>query len=348
MSVDFGRSIRLLALGIAGSLVCAAADAREPGEPAPRPARPAATARTPAAAKPDAAKPAKPDDLPMQVQIVRSSSPGCEPNCLEWVSAQGKIMPETRARFISVLGKLGTRRLPIFIDSGGGHVDAALAIARLIRSKGFDVVVTRTALTPCAESDTACRKRKASGTAQGQPQARLAKCLSSCAFILAGGVNRLVGATSFVGVHQVATFNTMAQVRRTYRITRSLFAPPEKKLVSEEVLSRKVVRGETPDSTYVKIDKFFAELGIDRSIGKMITETPHEKLHVLTPAELTSTKMMTARLNGEDLDATFARTGAYQTSNQMTFPQAKPPTVFVPRGVQPSPPVTATTPPAAR
>ncbi len=367
-TIHFERTAAALWAGLASVAMLTAATgatARDIEEARPRPAQRSTAAKAPA--KPTESKPAEakkapsPDDLPMQVQLVRDSTTGCEPNCLEWVSAQGRIVSDTRARFITVLGKLGNKRPPIFIDSAGGNVDAALAIAKLIRTKGFDVAVTKTTLTPCGEADAACRKLKATGTAQGRPVARLAKCASSCAFILAGGINRLVGLSSFVAVHQVATYTTMAKVRRVYRITRPLFSTPEKTLVSQQVLSTKTVRGETSSSTYDKIDKFFADMGIDSSMSKLIADTPNEKIHVLTRPELVTTRIMTTRLNGEQAAAMFTKTGVYDAKAEpppvvvpsVGVPAAKPPiappgaSVFMPGFTPPGPklnPLTPTTP----
>jgi hypothetical protein len=54
------------------------------------------------------------DDPPMQVRIVRSAQPGCEQDCPEWISAQGKIMAgQTLYLFRSALRRLKGRKLPI-------------------------------------------------------------------------------------------------------------------------------------------------------------------------------------------------------------------------------------------
>jgi hypothetical protein len=129
----------------------------------------------------------------MQVRIVRSAQAGCEPDCREWISAQGKIDPGTLRRFKTVLRQMGGRKLPVFIHSGGGSVRESFAIGRLLRAKGLDVVVTHTLFTPCAPADAACRKRESQGIRQGSPQA-ISGCASACAFILAAGTRRFAPA----------------------------------------------------------------------------------------------------------------------------------------------------------
>jgi hypothetical protein len=80
----------------------------------------------------------------MRVIIVTDSRPGCEPNCPQWIAANGEITAETPAQFQRVFKALGQKKLPIFISSPGGSVPAALAIGREIRKRKLDVAVERT------------------------------------------------------------------------------------------------------------------------------------------------------------------------------------------------------------
>src|SRR5262245_35993770 len=82
-------------------------------------------------------------DPAMQVHLVRSAEPGCEPNCPEWIAAQGRIDAGSVARFRRVLSQLGDRKVPVLIDSNGGRVNEAFEIGRLARARGLDVVVRR-------------------------------------------------------------------------------------------------------------------------------------------------------------------------------------------------------------
>ncbi len=89
----------------------------------------------------------------MRVYLVRSAQNGCEPNCPEWIAAQGHIVAGTLTRFKKVFREAGKRHLPVLIHSGGGLADEALAIAHLLRAKGLDVAVARTVFTTlCAGS----------------------------------------------------------------------------------------------------------------------------------------------------------------------------------------------------
>ena len=242
---------------------------------------------------------------PMQVSFVRSSQPGCEPNCPEWISAQGSVNDNSLPQFNKVLSKLGKRKLPILIQSRGGAVDESLAIGRLIRAKGLDVVVTKTVFQNCAPKDAACNKLKALGIRLGLPEARISVCASSCAFILAGGVKRYVGPMTFVGVHQIVSFRTTWKVLQKFKVvTHRVFGVPvetTKTLVSSKKIDENTVKLTTSDEAYKKSAKYFAEMGITDGIMPLVKSATPDKIHVLTFAELKSTNMATDFVQGETL-----------------------------------------------
>ena len=242
---------------------------------------------------------------PMQVTFVRSSQPGCEPNCPEWISAQGSVNADSVAQFKKVLNKLGQRKLPILIESRGGAVDESLVIGRLIRSKGLDVVVTKTVFQGCAPKDAGCNKLKAQGIRLGLPEARISVCASSCAFILAGGVKRYVGPMTFVGVHQIVSFRTTWKVLQKFKVvTHRVFGVPvetTKTLLSSKKIDENTVKLNTSDDAYKKSAKYFAEMGITDDIMPLVKSATPDKIHVLTFAELKSTNMATDFVQGETL-----------------------------------------------
>jgi hypothetical protein len=236
-------------------------------------------------------------DEAMQVHLVRSAEPGCEPQCPEWIAAQGRIEAGSAWRFRRVLRRLGRRKVPVLIDSNGGSVSAAFEIGRLIRAHGLDAVVSRTDLIQCAAADVECRRRaRKRKIPLGLPRADYAKCASSCAFVLAAGAHRLVGPTAFVGVHQIRSFYVYARVLRTYRVTAT-----SKRLVSERRVTEKVVETPTPPKTYEQIRRYFGEMGVSEAIMPMILETPGDQLHWLTRAELEATGLATGSIDGERL-----------------------------------------------
>ncbi len=241
----------------------------------------------------------------MQVSIVRLAQPGCEPNCIEWIAAQGKIDGSTLGEFKRVLAKLGPRKLPILIDSYGGMVDPSLTIGRLVRAKGLDVVVNKTVLTPCEPNDVECRKLKARGILLGKPEARISKCASSCAFILAGGVRRYVGVWTVVGLHEIKSISTLRLVQRYYRIEpRSTWGAPveaKKVIVKEKTLHTVTSESPTDEKTYERVTKYFVEMGVHEQIVPILRSTPNSSIRWLKLGELRSTGIATDFINGEQL-----------------------------------------------
>jgi hypothetical protein len=272
-------------------------------QPTPETAQKAPPKPTPAKANPATGIP-KPGEAPMRVVLVRDATPGCQPTCTEWISAQGYIDKSAVPQFTKILNGLGSKKLPILIDSPGGSVDDALAIGRLIRAKGLDVVVTKTKFKPggAGNGEVMTGER---GASYGAPEASISKCASSCAFILAAGTRRFVGAHAHVGVHQLRTFQTFARLERKYRIhTRHVWGVPQeikRELISERTVGHKTVETKTGDRIYRSLRTYFTQMGIQPDIMPMITNTPPTGMHWLTTADLKATGMMTDPLNGEQL-----------------------------------------------
>ena len=89
---------------------------------------------------------------PMRFVRVSSVDPACEPNCPEWLSAEGRIEPGSAPAFAEAINRLGPRRLPILIHSPGGSVTDAMAMGKLVRARGLAVAVARTLLRNCSET----------------------------------------------------------------------------------------------------------------------------------------------------------------------------------------------------
>jgi hypothetical protein len=247
-------------------------------------------------------------DAPMQVHLVRSGLPGCEPHCTEWIAAQGQIDKTTVAQFKKVLAQIGERRPPVLIHSGGGSVEDAIAVGRLIRAKGLDVAVAKTDFAPCAPADTACRKKIAKGGLIGTPKAYLSICASACPLIVAGGTRRYVGSWALLGVHQISTFQKHIKVLRTYQITRRTVwgAPVEVKrtLIAEKRIAEKTVQTQTKSDIYDKVREHFVAMGINDSIMSLLRETPGTSMRWLKRPELLQLQMATdITVNGEQLIA---------------------------------------------
>jgi hypothetical protein len=230
----------------------------------------------------------------MEVHVVRSAHPGCEPECPQWIAAQGRIVPGTAKTFQKVVRGLKDRKLPIFIDSFGGSIKDAYAIGRLIRAKELTVVVTATTFPPCAPGEAACRKTKAktAGERRGLAQPHLSKCASACVFILAGGTRRLVGPGAAVGVHQGIKIQRMYRVSKRRAYDGSIKTSRTLAWEDKRPVDRK---------TNAAMRKYLAEMGIADALMSMIETTPHESIRRLAAWELQATRIATEYLNGEQL-----------------------------------------------
>ena len=137
----------------------------------------------------------------MRFVVVRGSNPLCNPDCPEWVSAEGTIVASTADTLRQTLDKIGGRRLPMVINSPGGDLQAALAAGRLIRERGLDVAVARTDFLDCDPGMAGCDATD--GPHGGLTIDAGAQCDAACAVMIAGGVRRFVGADAHFLVHSM-------------------------------------------------------------------------------------------------------------------------------------------------
>ena len=244
---------------------------------------------------------------PMQVRIVRSAEAGCEPDCAEWISAEGDIVDGTPAEFGRVFAQLGTRKLPVFVNSGGGSIEAAMVIGRMLRARQLDVSVTRTDFTACSTGAKNCQvvKGRARKVARGLPDSFSAYCASACTLVLAAGTQRLVSPWSHVGVHQIIVFKTQYRVRRTYRVT-TLAKPgggsyTRRILIREQNLDSKTVQLDVNDGTYAPMEIYLEQMGVDDSLVPLMQKTPNSDIHWMARQELTATLIATRQDSGDTL-----------------------------------------------
>ncbi|MER9398154.1 hypothetical protein NKI46_08450 [Mesorhizobium sp. M0615] len=161
----------------------------------------------PAGGLPDVAKaaplPLKPESAPhddgMRFVVVRGSNPLCNPDCPEWIAAQGAITPQTPQKLSQLLATLGNRRLPVVISSRGGDLSGALAAGRIIHEKKLDVAVARTDFVDCDPAEWNCLAKE--GAYAGLSVHGDGDCDSACALMLAGGARRLVGSQARLSLY---------------------------------------------------------------------------------------------------------------------------------------------------
>jgi hypothetical protein len=240
--------------------------------------------------------PTKLDQIPeMRVSVVRSSATDCDSRC-KWISAEGKIVSTTPARFRSILKTLGEEKTPIFIDSGGGDVRAAMAIGQMIRAKRLEVAVGKTDFGPDGASGEI--KQAKPTEIVGSPSMQRAFCASACTLIFAAGAKRIVYPWSYVGVHEMFVPAHMAT--KTYRqyLIRTLHrgeevVSKERILLKETKTSFKVATSKSPPKTYREVGAYLKQMGVSGEIVALMKTAPPEGMRWLTRSELLSTALST-------------------------------------------------------
>jgi hypothetical protein len=244
------------------------------------------------------AQQATPATPPMQFRIMRGAG-DCEPNCPEWIAAQGEIKADTQQKLRRMIQSLKGRKLPIMLHSPGGHVDSGLAMGRMIREAGLTTAIGTSSLpSPCAPKDTACLTSRRKGPLKGQFNLVRAYCASACTFMLAGGTKRVVHPTARLGVHQMTFMVTPQRIYRRYRIQYRIVngrkVEVSRTLISERVVTvGKAKQAKTPEREYAKLNQHFQKMGIGPSFGEMTRTTSAQSMRFLTPEEKRDTSIAT-------------------------------------------------------
>ena len=232
---------------------------------------------------------------PMRFIRVMSHGDACQPNCSEWISAEGKIVTGSADALGRVVEALNGRRLPIFINSAGGSVEDAMAMGRIIRAKRLAVAVAHTAIDPCPASVVSCAE------AHGAAELVAAYCASACTLVLAGGVERYVSPLSFVGVHQLVEVVSKTTVKRSYKVRYFTIAwfkwELSRKLVGVK-RSTATIKRAADRSIDDEVADYFAEMGVGDQVMALTVLTPSRRVRWLTADELAATRMATIRVEG--------------------------------------------------
>lgn len=232
----------------------------------------------------------------MRFVIVRSNAPGCEPTCPEWISAEGTIEAGTPALLKRTLKALRGRKLPVVVDSPGGHVEAALALGRMIRKNKLDIAVGKTRFTGCQPDAKGCKENDGKGARYfGNPYANGAICNSACPLMFAGGIRRVVGQWAYLGVHQITTtyIRTKLQYRTTYRVVRG-----KKKIIDKKVISRKNAGSyktyEMSKAVEKRLAAYLKEMGVGQGVLETMKNTPASGIQQLVPYDMLQMKLVTS------------------------------------------------------
>ncbi len=253
-----------------------------------------AARKSPHTASQKAAKrPFNPFVDPMVFTIVRATDADCEPNCPEWIYAEGQIMPQSVAAFKKILKKVGDRKLPLLISSPGGSVTDALKIGRIIRARKMNVEVAMTHFSDCSPHKAKCAPVKDGFYYGGFALTFGAFCWSACPLILAGGERRLASPYATTGVHQITTSYQKSQVtyREKYEIVNG-----RKRVVARKIVGRKMVDVKSstklPKSTRKALLAYFDEMGIEHGLLDAMLSTPPDRIRRLTNDEMLAFKLV--------------------------------------------------------
>lgn len=211
------------------------ANCREVPAPADKVTLPAAAVT--AEAKPATAATAEPETAKaredMRFVLVRGSNPLCNPDCPEWISAEGAITAQTPQKLRLLLDSLGNRRLPVVINSQGGDLSGALAAGRLVHEKKLDVAVARTDFVGCDPGEADCADED--GAYAGLSIDAGGECDSACALMLAGGVRRLVGPQARLGLYPMGQKQVVRAYLEEMAIGPGLFTAIERRSVERQL-----------------------------------------------------------------------------------------------------------------
>jgi hypothetical protein len=273
---------------------------------------------------------ANPLQEPMTFERVQSDDPACRPNCPEWIAAQGKIEIGTAQAFDRVVADLRGRRLPVLINSGGGSVNDAIAMGRLIRKKQLAVAVARTVLSPCAPPVNICDEKLAKAIAYG------AGCASACPLILAAGVERYASPLSYIAVHQVAVTLTQQFVVRHFQVQYRV-VDGRKEEVSRSLLGesfgRKTAGSGSPDQIDHDVGAYLKEMGVGSPVMDEILATPNTEIHRLTWQDLSNSNLVTMWI--DQMSAMIGGVGVNGLAGKPATPTSGRTALFVAKGAWP-------------
>ena len=208
-----------------------------------------ATGQAKSSKPPDVAK--KVEDPAMVFAIARWSQSACEPDCPEWIVAQGRIMPDTAAKLALVLANPTNRKLPLILNSYGGNIDSALRMGRMLRRYQMTVGVGWTHFSDCSpftHSPAPCLPNPATKAFAGVADEWGATCFSACPLVLLGGIERIVNTNSRLGLHEPVT-ETHPYIDRywvTWRMVHGRKVILSRKFLKRTTLASKTTVGITP------------------------------------------------------------------------------------------------------
>ena len=204
-------------------------------------------------------------DPPMTFLVVRDTSMICEPDCPQWISAQGRIMPDTHLKLSKFLQDVALRKLPLVLNSGGGSIPSAMAMGRILRKYKMDAAVGETVIIGCSRDDREfgkCKPDPVLHALDGIAAINRAYCGSACPLVLMGGLHRVVDPMSFIGLHEPtgSTQPYIDQYLIRYRMVHHQKQIISRTFVKRVYLAKKIVVGITP-RLRMELTRYIREMG---------------------------------------------------------------------------------------
>ncbi|BCM19472.1 hypothetical protein MJ8_32490 [Mesorhizobium sp. J8] len=230
----------------------------------------------------------------MRFIFARSSAVGCKTNCPEWISAEGAITAGTPALLKRVLKKLGTRKLPIIVNSPGGDVDAALQLGRIIRKNGLDIAIGKTEFSDCWPGTKGCGVSFGKGVAYfGVASDGGAMCNSACPLMFAGGLRRVAGGWAYLGVHQITT--TWFPYTRHFRTTYKTIRGKRYKVTTETITDGQSYKTYKMGKRFArKISAYLTEMGVGQGVLDKMKATPASDIQRISLHDMLTMKLATS------------------------------------------------------
>jgi hypothetical protein len=237
---------------------------------------------------------------PARPMLVRATSP-CPKKC-EWIAIQGVIDRTTAEQLSRLLATLGRTKPPIFLNSPGGDVSAAMAMGEAVRAHGLDTAIAATRL----------RRDTRMGLSTSPPVGEVVLsargfCASACSLVFAGGTRRYAPLETSLGLHQMVRPEQDApqkvQVYETQTWTQNgAVVARATRMVREETHLQHLPRAKSPEAAYGAVGAYFAKMGVDaaKAVALMKAETP-EKMSWLTAAQIAQTRLATERKRADAL-----------------------------------------------
>jgi len=202
--------------------------------------------------------------LPMHFELrMQGPADACAPNCKTLVSASGAITADTARNFLLFAQGRDLSGATLAIDSDGGSVLGAIALGREIRKLKLTTTVGRLVDLPAEGQQDGAR-------ALLSPNA---DCESMCAFVLLGGVRRLVPSDARVMVHQIWLGD------RREDPTAANYSAEDLVLIQRDI---------------GRLAQYTAEMGATADLLDLALRIPPwEPMHALTRAELNRTRLTT-------------------------------------------------------